>query len=356
MKYIQKFERFSTSKKNNQEYKLITIYKRLIKKLNLESSSIFGIKTFSIIGIHKLTKTLLDIDQQNLSDDVVMSVITYCILLKITENSDIKNRLGLELEKSVPNFQNLVKKFSRLLNTLITITNMVFKKDQIVIGSLRKMLNIKTTLIIKVFNLIGDFCIEQNMGLQKFTFIIHEKPYKVLKNIVQFVDKETAKDRYYIEGLSLTENVTKESIDYKYKTPYDIQRFKKHLDAVNNAKVGDILDNETIWLYVEYLVMYGEKQDYDNCFVDGDLGDRLDEYEKYKLKEISIDELNLEEWDLHDFYVDIYKEKFLGNKEYPPIVVGKKEYGTYSIIDGLHRANALKESGVEKILAFVGIG
>lgn len=350
MKYLENFSSF----KKNQEYKLINQHKKLIKKLDLESS-IIGVKIFPIIGIYKLAKILLDIDNQTLSDEVIMPTIIYCILLNIKINFEKTKILGLELEKNVPNFENLVKKFSRLINTLVTISNMVFKKDQIVIGSFRKMLNIKNSLIVKIFNLIGDFCIEQNLGLQKFTYIIYEKPYEVLKNIVQFVDKETSKDRYYIEGLLLTENVTQESIDYKFKSDYDVYRYKKHLDAVNNAKVGDILSNEIIWHFVEYLVMYGEKKDYDNCFVDGDLGDRLDEYERYKLKEISIEELNLEEWDLHDFYVDIYKKKFLDNKEYPPIVVGKKEYGTYSIIDGLHRANALKQSGIEKILAFVGI-
>jgi len=142
-----------------------------------------------------------------------------------------------------------------------------------------------------------------------------------------------------------------ESINYKFNNDYDSLRYKKHLDVINNAKIGDILVNETIYLYVEYLVTHGEKNDYDNCFVDGDLGERLDEYDKYQLKEISIDDIDLDEWELDDYYTDIYKTKYIDNKDYPPIVVGSE----YSIIDGLHRANALKESGLEKIKAFVGI-
>ena len=77
----------------------------------------------------------------------------------------------------------------------------------------------------------------------------------------------------------------------------------------------------------------------------------FEEYEKYKLKEILIDKLNLNEWDLDDDYVEEYKNKYLENKDYPPIVVDSD----YVIIDGLHRANALKKSGLEKIMAFVGI-
>ena len=41
---------------------------------------------------------------------------------------------------------------------------------------------------------------------------------------------------------------------------------------------------------------------------------------------------------------------YSNTKEYPPIVVSKN----YSIIDGTHRANALKFCGLKKILAFVG--
>ena len=180
MKYLENFSSF----KKNQEYKLINQHKKLIKKLDLESS-IIGVKIFPIIGIYKLAKTLLNIDNQTLSDEVIISTIIYCILLNIEINFEKTKLLGLELEKNVPNFENLVKKFTRLINTLVTISNMVFKKDQIVIGSFRKMLNIKNSLIVKIFNLIGDFCIEQNLGLQKFTYIIYEKPYEVLKNIIQ---------------------------------------------------------------------------------------------------------------------------------------------------------------------------
>jgi hypothetical protein len=287
----------------------------------------------SIVGIYKFIRVLLNLDNISLDDKQIVQIIIYIISYKLKVNIEKTDLLHTELENSIPNFKWFVKKFTLVLNNLIVITNIVFKNDGLVISGLRKMLDIPT--ILKVLDLITIFTKEQNFGLKKFSFIITEKDQKVLKNIVHHV----------LKNRGLNETV------FTYKTPYDEQRYKKHLDKINNAKIGDILENETIYLYVEYLVIYGEKKDYDNCFVDGDLGDRLDEYENYKLEEISIDDLNLEEWEHDTFFSDIYKEKFLKTKDYPPIVVDSE----YSIIDGLHRANALKRSGVEKILAFVGI-
>ena len=337
MKY---FENYSSFTKKNTDYKLLAGHKRILKKYNLDSS-LLNVKAIPIIGIYKFIKIL-----DNLPEEKLMSIILYILSYKLHISADKTKKLGSDLQLEIPNFESLVKKFTLVLNTLLMICNMVFKKDGLVIGSLGQMLNLK--IILKVLDLISDFCTEQNLGLQKFIYLIYEKDDEVLKSIVEFVEKETRDN--YIEGLLPEENVT-ESINYNFKTDYDSYRFKKHLDIVNNSKVGDILDNETIYLYVEYLVMYGEKQDYDNCFVDGNLGDRIDEYDRYKLKEIPISKLNLEEWDLDDSYVDIYKGKFLQNKDYPPIVIDDE----YSIIDGLHRTVALKESGLEKIMAFVGI-
>lgn len=128
-------------------------------------------------------------------------------------------------------------------------------------------------------------------------------------------------------------------------------RYEKTLNEINNAKVGDILDESTIYTYVEYLNNKSNIHDYEESFIDGDLGDRIEEYSKYKLMNIQLSKIDLDDFYLDDdemlHYVELYKKY----KTYPPIVLDSK----YDIIDGNHRANALKHIGKDKILAFVGI-
>jgi len=343
MRYLEKYNSFV---KKNQDYKLITVHNKILKRLELDSS-ILSLKTIPIIGIYKIFKNMLIQDDIQLSDELLVSMVILVLLDKITKNIEKSKLLFSELENNVPDFQILIRKFKICLHSILVIVNIVFKRDKLIISSFKKLFDVK--IISKVLNVIGIFTLEHNIGLQEFSDIIHKKDQKVLKNIVEFINSETSKDRYYIEGLLLKENVTSESINYTFKDSYNEQRYKPHLDKINNAKIGDILDNEDIYLFVEYLVIQADK--FEDCFVDGDLGDRLEEYEKYKLKEIPIDKLNLNEWDLDDDYVEEYKNKYLENKDYPPIVVDRD----YGIIDGLHRANALKKSGLEKIMAFVGI-
>jgi hypothetical protein len=140
-----------------------------------------------------------------------------------------------------------------------------------------------------------------------------------------------------------------EAITWDFNKPNDEQRYKKHIDEVMNAKVGDVLDNDDIYQYVEYLTIQAGKYEY--SFVDGDLAERIEEYSKYVLKELLLDALYLNEWDLDKVDVEEYRLKYLKGKEYPPIVVD----ADYSIIDGIHRANGLKRAGLTKILAFVGL-
>jgi len=86
-------------------------------------------------------------------------------------------------------------------------------------------------------------------------------------------------------------------------------------------------------------------------FAEGDLGKRLDKYDYYELKDIAVSDLDLDEWDVKDYLVDKLIEEIRKNPSYPPIVVGKD----MSIIDGIHRANALSELGHKTIKAYVGI-
>jgi hypothetical protein len=140
-----------------------------------------------------------------------------------------------------------------------------------------------------------------------------------------------------------------EEFKYSFKNSYYENRYKEHLDKINNAKIGDILSNYDIYMYVEYLTERAGK--YEECFGEGDLGDRLNEYDKYILKKIKISDIDLEEWQIDEDDIELYKDMYLTNKDYPPIVVDKN----LSIIDGTHRANAIFNVGEKTILAFVGI-
>ena len=106
-----------------------------------------------------------------------------------------------------------------------------------------------------------------------------------------------------------------------------------------------VVTNDMVYQLVQKI-----HRDYDD-FIDGDLGERLDKYKNYDLKEIDISNLNLEEWDVQDYLVDEIVQQMKQDKNYPPIVVDSQ----YGIIDGIHRANALDELGFKTIKAYVGI-
>jgi ParB-like nuclease domain len=125
---------------------------------------------------------------------------------------------------------------------------------------------------------------------------------------------------------------------------------RAHLDECwYNAKLGDIVPEEYIYNYIQYL-----HDDYEGGFIDGDLGDRIEEFGKYKLMEIPLSEIDLEEFDLDDWAVGEYKEKTIQTNNYPPIVLEDRQNFKYRIIDGNHRINAIKELNYKTIKAWVG--
>lgn len=127
------------------------------------------------------------------------------------------------------------------------------------------------------------------------------------------------------------------------------EKYKKNILKIYDAKTGDVVSNDVIYTFVEYICDKAGK--YDECFIDGNLGKRLDKYDNYILKKINIDKLNLDEYNVDDYYVEEYKNLYLNAKIYPPIILDNN----YIILDGLHRANALKRAGEKEILAFVGL-
>lgn len=90
----------------------------------------------------------------------------------------------------------------------------------------------------------------------------------------------------------------------------------------------------------------------------GDLGERIESFIKYEVAEIPINKIETDEYYLDDSVVEEYIDKYNEIKTYPPIVLGYYgygKYGKYDIIDGNHRANALKKLGFETIICFVGL-
>lgn len=128
----------------------------------------------------------------------------------------------------------------------------------------------------------------------------------------------------------------------KYK--YWKERTNRVMNKIYSAKIGDFLSEDDIYPYVE--ILHGNDD-----FIDGNLGERIEEYDTYKLVEVDIDELNIDEYFLFDELVDTYVDKYKKSREYPPIVIDSSN----RLIDGNHRSNALNKLGFKKIKAFKGV-
>ena len=120
-------------------------------------------------------------------------------------------------------------------------------------------------------------------------------------------------------------------------------------DIVMTSDVGDIIPESDVYQYVQKI-----HNNYDD-FIDGDLGERIERFSKYKVALIDIDKIVTDEYYLDDDMMDDYIDKYENNKSYPPIVLGYYNNWGYDIIDGNHRANALKTIGVKKIKCLVGL-
>lgn len=129
------------------------------------------------------------------------------------------------------------------------------------------------------------------------------------------------------------------------------QNQKEVIDIIYDARVEDVLPESVIYQYVQIL-----HKNHDD-FVDGDLGDRIEEFKQYRLEKIKLNNLE-DEWDMDYGLVNYYKQQYLDSetKIYPPIVLKRYKGGHYSIIDGTHRVEALKNIGNKKwVLAWVGV-
>ena len=133
-------------------------------------------------------------------------------------------------------------------------------------------------------------------------------------------------------------------VKFKIFENYKQKRIDNIMNIINSCKIGDIIDEDIIYQYVQ--ILHGNHD-----FIEGDLGKRIEEYSKYKFSEIDISKLNIDEYYLFDNLVDKYVDKYNKNGYYPPIVISN----TNRLIDGNHRSNALNKLGFKKVKAFVGI-
>jgi len=116
-----------------------------------------------------------------------------------------------------------------------------------------------------------------------------------------------------------------------------------------SVNIGDVYEESDIYQYIQKLHY---KRDYD--FWEGDLGQRIEKFPYYVVQEVPIENIEMDEYQLDEDDMEEYIKMFKEKGSYPPIVLGGKYYRHYDIIDGTHRANALRELGFVKIICFVG--
>lgn len=122
-----------------------------------------------------------------------------------------------------------------------------------------------------------------------------------------------------------------------------------------NVKIGDIYDEGKIYVYCQKLHRIEEDFWGSDVSDGGDLGERIEEFFQYEVAEIPITDIDTDEYYLDDDIVEEYMDKYNEIGTYPPIILGHFSYSRYNIIDGNHRANALKRLGFESIICFVGL-
>lgn len=117
-----------------------------------------------------------------------------------------------------------------------------------------------------------------------------------------------------------------------------------------NINIDEVYSESDVYTYIQKL--HRNEED----FYDGDIVERIEKFPKYIVADIPINKINMDEYQLDDDYVNDYVEMYKQMGTYPPIVLGyyDNSWG-YDIIDGTHRANALRKLGIKSIISFVGL-
>jgi hypothetical protein len=129
-----------------------------------------------------------------------------------------------------------------------------------------------------------------------------------------------------------------------FESKYWLERVDRIMNQINSTQIGDILPEDIIYQYVQ--IIHGNHD-----FIDGDLGKRIEKYDRYQLVEVDIKDLNIDEYYLFDDLVDKYVNEYNKRGSYPPPVITHKNI----LIDGNHRSNALNKLGIKKIKVFKGV-
>ena len=115
------------------------------------------------------------------------------------------------------------------------------------------------------------------------------------------------------------------------------------LNDMKNHKIGDVISGEKLYNYVNAL----HDNDMDNDFIK----DHILKYQNFKLTNLNSNDVDLI-GSVDPTLVNDYANQYKNTKWYPPIVFDKSEN---MVIDGYHRAEAIKKLGIGKIMAWVGI-
>ena len=83
----------------------------------------------------------------------------------------------------------------------------------------------------------------------------------------------------------------------------------------------------------------------------GDLIQRIQKYDLYELEMIPIEKIDADEWYTDSEQVEDYEIEIKKKPDYPPIIVDED----LTIIDGTHRAKAIKNLGYKFIKAYVPV-
>jgi len=87
--------------------------------------------------------------------------------------------------------------------------------------------------------------------------------------------------------------------------------------------------------------------------IEGDLLQRIQQYEFWELVEYNINDLDLNEWTIDDDIVEKYINETKNNSSYPPVIIDNKSYEIPTIVDGTHRLNSLNQLGYNIVKAYV---
>ena len=86
-------------------------------------------------------------------------------------------------------------------------------------------------------------------------------------------------------------------------------------------------------------------------FIDGDLGERIEAYDKYELVEINLADVNLDEWLVDQELVGEYVDEMKNESDVPICIISDSN----SIIDGIHRLNMFKVLNYENVWVYQGL-